>query len=88
MENIKQFPFERARRISSQEISQARKAIEQVTGKNRPMRGRPPKNLSEKFKAISIRLHPKILTWAKKRAKELGVGYQTVINNYLLKKIA
>jgi len=37
---------------------------------------------------ISIRLHPRVLAWAKTQAKKKGVGYQTVINDILLKKVA
>ncbi|WP_373425491.1 hypothetical protein [Chroococcidiopsis cubana] len=32
-----------------------------------------------------MRLHPKVIEWAKEEAEERGVGYQTVINETLLK---
>jgi uncharacterized protein (DUF4415 family) len=48
-------------------------------------RGRPPKDETEKYEAISIRLHPKVIQWAKTEANKRGVGYQTVINETLLK---
>jgi uncharacterized protein (DUF4415 family) len=86
MKNSKNFPFEKARRITSQEVSSARKAIEEKTGKKRRSRGRPVKSAEDKFVATSIRLHPKVIEWAKKEAKKLGVGYQTVINETLLAK--
>jgi uncharacterized protein (DUF4415 family) len=86
MKNSKNFPFERARRISSKEVSSARKAIEQKTGKKRPIRGRPVKSDEDKFVPTSIRLHPKILEWAKREAKKRGCGYQTIINEILLEK--
>ena len=41
----------------------------------RPLRGRPPKPKSEKIAAISIRLHPLVLAWAKSEGKKTGVGY-------------
>nr|WP_253715866.1 BrnA antitoxin family protein [Bdellovibrio bacteriovorus] len=63
-----------------------RKAIEERTGKKRPHRGRPAKSENEKFVPISIKLHPQVLAWAKREAKKRGVGYQTIINETLLKK--
>jgi uncharacterized protein (DUF4415 family) len=86
MKNSKDFPFEKARRISGKEVASARKAIELKTGKKRLVRGRPTKSEEEKFVPTSIRLHPKILEWAKKEAKKRGVGYQTIINEILLAK--
>jgi len=88
MSNAKTFPFKNARRITDAEVGKAQKAIEKATGKKRKSRGRPSKIAGEKFRAISIRLHPKILLWAKREAKKRGIGYQTVINNVLLKKSA
>ena len=86
MNNSKSFPFEKARRVTHDEVVSARKAIEAKTGKKRPSRGRPAKAENVKFVPTSIRLHPKIIEWAKKQAKKQGVGYQTVINEYLLAK--
>lgn len=88
MKSSKNFPFENARRITSQEVAAGKKAIEEKTGKKRTSRGRPAKSDDEKFVATSIRLHPKIIAWAKKEAKKQGVGYQTIINEVLLKKAA
>ena len=85
MKNIKTFPFEKARRITKSEVTSAKKAIEKQTGKKRPRRkGRPIKTAKDKYKPTSIRLHPKVLTWAKKEAKKRGVGYQTIINESLI----
>ena len=42
----------------------------------------------EKYRPVSIRLHPSVLTWAKREAKRRGLGYQTVINEVLLKATA
>ncbi len=53
----------------------------------RPRRGRPPKGTA-KYQPVSIRLSPKVLIWAKQEAKRRGVGYQTVINETLLKASA
>ena len=87
MKKAKQFPFESARRVTVKEVNAARKAIEEKTGQKRRSRGRPPKG-DAKFHPVSIRLHPKALEWAKDEAKRRGVGYQTIINEILLKKAA
>jgi uncharacterized protein (DUF4415 family) len=86
MRNSRDFPFERARRISAKEIAVGRKAIEEKTGQGRRSRGRPVKSGEERFVPTSIRLHPKVLEWAKREAKRRGCGYQTVINKILLEK--
>lgn len=88
MKNTRLFPFEKARRITTAEVNAARAAIERITGKKRPLRGRPPKEKSEKYRVISIRLHPRIVHWAKGEAKRKGLGYQTIINQVLLKRVA
>jgi uncharacterized protein (DUF4415 family) len=88
MKKQKEFRFENARRVSTKETSKFHKAIEKKLGAKRPSRGRPPKPASEKFEAISIRLHPLVIAWAKNEAKRKGVGYQTIINEFLLEKIA
>jgi uncharacterized protein (DUF4415 family) len=87
MKTPRQFPFESARRVSAAETEAARKAIEQKLGKKRPKRGRPPKG-AEKYRPVSIRLHPSVIAWAKREAKRRGLGYQTVINEVLLKATA
>ncbi len=86
MKNSKEFPFEKARRISKRELTAARKAIEEKTGAPRPPRGRPAKSEEDKYLATSIRLHPKVMTWARREARKRGVGYQTIINDALLEK--
>jgi uncharacterized protein (DUF4415 family) len=88
MKKQKEFPFEKARRISESEVRSYKKAIEEKLGNKRPVRGRPPKSEDSKFQPISIRLHPLILEWAKKEAKRRGVGYQTIINEVLMEKAA
>ena len=88
MKKLKNFPFEKSRRITSKEVASARKAIEAKTGQKRKSRGRPCSKKNNKYVPTSIRLHPIIVVWAKKEAKKKGVGYQTVINESLLKKAA
>jgi uncharacterized protein (DUF4415 family) len=87
MKTAKDFPFEKARRISATETEAARKAIAAKLGTNRPRRGRPPKG-TEKYQPVSIRLHPRVIAWAKREAKKRHLGYQTVINELLLKATA
>jgi uncharacterized protein (DUF4415 family) len=84
MSKAREFPFEQARRVTAREVEAARKAIEAKLGRKRPRRGRPPKG-DEKYAPVSIRLHPRVVAWAKKEAKRRGLGYQTVINEALLK---
>ncbi len=88
MKNTKEFPFKNARRITFKEIKLFKKAIEKKIGKKRKNRGRPPKAFVNKYQPISIRLHPKIILWAQHEAKKRKVGYQTIINEALLKKAA
>ncbi len=83
MKKIREFNFENARRITPKERAMYKKAIEAKLGIKL---GRPPKKPELKYKAISIKLDPKILKWAKKEAKKRKIGYQTVINEELLKK--
>ena len=80
-----EFPFEHARRVTAEEVTAGRSAIAAKLGKPRPKRpGRPPKG-SDKYTPVSIRLHPRVVAWAKREARRHGVGYQTVINEALLK---
>lgn len=86
MKSTSEFPFERSRRVTANEVKKARKAIEKLTGKPRAKRmGRPPKATDEKFIPISLRLHPLALAWLKKEAKKRAIPYQSIINEMLLK---
>lgn len=80
----REFDFSQARRMTAREVEAARKAYEAKTGKPHPLRGRPPKPEHERHLAVSIRLHPKALAWARREATRRGLGYQTVINETLL----
>src|SRR2546430_13026026 len=62
-----EFPFEHARRVTAEEVAAARSAIASKLGKRRPRRGRPPKG-ADKYTPLSIRLHPKVIAWAKQQA--------------------
>lgn len=82
------FDFSKARHFTEKEREQFRRAIEQKLGVKVPKRGRPEKGLEEKYAPVSIRLHPHALSWARREAKRRGIGYQTVINEALLKLAA
>ncbi len=82
------FDFFRARRITPKEVAENRKAIEAKLGIKLPPRGRPPKKDHERHRPVTIRLHPHALAWAKQEAKRRGVGYQTIINEALLRLAA
>jgi len=69
--------------VTPAEVAAARKAIARKLGKRRPSRGRPPKGAA-KYLPVSIRLHPRVVAWAKREAKRRGIGYQTVINEALI----
>jgi uncharacterized protein (DUF4415 family) len=87
MSSNSEFPFASARRITSEEVVAAEKALKEQFGIEISRRGRPPKLQEEKYEAVSIRLHPKVLLWAKAEGDRRGVGYQTVINEELLKLV-
>ncbi|MEX0268682.1 BrnA antitoxin family protein [Leptolyngbyaceae cyanobacterium UHCC 1019] len=87
MSQESEFPFEKARRVTLEENQKFRAAIADQFGITLKKRGRPTKDESEKYEPVSIRLHPKVLAWARKEATKRGVGYQTVINEVLLQQI-
>lgn len=87
MSQDSEFPFERSRRVTPEENQAFRSAIADQFGISPKKRGRPSKEEEEKYEPISIRLHPKVLAWAKAEAEKRGIGYQTVINEVLLEQI-
>ncbi|UBF24830.1 BrnA antitoxin family protein [Kovacikia minuta CCNUW1] len=88
MNQESEFPFERARRVTPEESQTFRAAIADQFGIKLKKRGRPAKEEEEKYEPISIRLHPKVLAWARAEADKRGIGYQTVINEVLLEQIS
>ncbi len=70
---------------SAAELKSYKKAIEKKLGVKL---GPPFKKADEKYIPTYIKLNPKIIKWAKKIALKKGIGYQTVINDELLKKAA
>ena len=81
--------WKHARRITPAETEMFRKAIERKLGVHRrPRVGRPTKYPEGKLRSVTIRLHPRVIAWAKSEAKRLGIGYQAVINEALLRRAA
>ncbi|MBD2514292.1 AT hook motif protein [Nostoc sp. FACHB-973] len=60
MNQESEFPFEKARRVTSEESQEFRAAIAEQLGINLKKRGRPAKEEEEKYEPISIRLYPKV----------------------------
>jgi predicted DNA binding CopG/RHH family protein len=86
--HVPEFDFSRARRITPTERRMYRQALKNTFGVEMPRRGRPEKEAHLKYQDIHIKIHPKALLWAKSKAKKKGVGYQTIINEVLLKQAA
>jgi predicted DNA binding CopG/RHH family protein len=85
MNQESEFPFDRARRVTPEENQKFRAAVSaQLKLKKRSL---PSKDEDDKYEPVSIRLHPRILVWAKEEAAKQGIGYQTVINELLLSQI-
>ena len=87
MKKTREFDFSRARRVAPEETAMFKKAIEETFHLKRPARGRPPKG-RDKYRDVHIRLHPKALEWARSQAKLRGIGYQTIINQTLMRHVA
>ena len=85
MKKLKEFDFSKARRVTQQETLAFKKAIERTLNVKRPARGRPPKGPA-KYRDVHIRIHPVALAWAHAQAKHRGIGYQTFINEVLLRR--
>ena len=87
MKQESDFPFERARRVTPEENQKFREAVSEQFGVKLKKREKPIE-LEEEYEPISIKLHPKVLVWAKEEAQKKGIDYQTVINEVLLEKIS
>lgn len=85
MKKTDRFPFERARKITRSELKTFGAAYRNTFGEEPPRRGRPRKG-PDKYRDVHIKLHPKALAWARAQAKREGIGYQTLINQVLLRQ--
>jgi uncharacterized protein (DUF4415 family) len=77
----KPFNWANARRVTPEEHARFKEAVENT----RKLRGRPPKPTEEKFQRVNIRLDPRVVAWAKREAQRKHIGYQTVLNQALLR---
>ena len=75
--------FKTARRPTPRELSEARQAIERLTGKPRPVRRGRPFLGPLKARDIHLRIPPWILQRLRAKADKRGIGYQTLINEIL-----
>jgi len=74
--------------LSQQNSNIGDEADKPVAKKRRaPGGGRKAKKQNELYVSISMRLHPKVMEWAKAEAEKQGIGYQSFINETLLKQI-
>lgn len=73
------------RRVTPEEHARFHRAYVNTFGKEPPKRGRPPKG-DDKYVPMFMKIHPRALAWAKALAARRSIGYQTVINETLLKK--
>jgi hypothetical protein len=80
--------WKKARRVTPEKRELFRQAYINTFGKEPPVRGRPTKAPHHKYRDIHLKLHPKAWAWARMEAKRRGIGYQTLINEILLKKAA
>ena len=87
MKKESNFPFERARRVTPQENQEFRKAISEQFGIELRNRDFSSKN-EDNYELITLKIHPKILAWAKEESQKKGINYQIVINEFLLEKIS
>ena len=77
----KEFDFSKAKRVTPQEHARFKEAL----SKPAKIIGRPRNPPDEKFVPVYIRLDPRIVKWAKREAKRRRLGYQTVLNEELLR---
>ncbi|MFA5975724.1 MAG: BrnA antitoxin family protein [Elusimicrobiota bacterium] len=80
--------FKRARRSSPQDRARFKTAYIRTFGHPPPRRGPLHKAPAERYVPTFIKLHPGALAWARAEAKRRGIGYQTVINETLLRQAA
>jgi uncharacterized protein (DUF4415 family) len=80
--------FKRARHFTPEERAMFRAAYINMFGHPPPKRGPLHKHPSERYVPTYIKLHPKVIQWARREGKRRGLGYQTIINQALLRRAA
>jgi uncharacterized protein (DUF4415 family) len=73
------------RRVTPEEHARFHEAYVNTFGKEPPRRGRPKKG-KDKYVPMYMKIHPRALAWAKATAARQSKGYQTVINEVLLRQ--
>jgi len=69
---VTEFPFASARCITVQEVATAERSGNNLALSCR--NGKTHKDESERYEPVSIRLHSKVIEWAKEEAAERGIG--------------
>jgi predicted DNA binding CopG/RHH family protein len=87
MQKSRDLSIESEQRDADRKVVAKKKSANQQLSDYIYHKGRQSKTETEKYKPISIRLHPVILEWAKAEAQKRGIGYQSVINETLLEQI-
>ena len=87
MPKRRELPSEPHKRLTTENIVAGERSAKGKLSDYIYKTGRRPKTEKEKYKPVSIRLHPVVLEWAKAEAERRGVGYQSVINETLLELI-
>lgn len=80
--------FRQGKHLTPQERATFGNAYRNTFHKEPPHFGRPYKYMDAKLVPVSIRLHPTILTWAREQAHKKHMGYQSFINQLLLRLAA
>ena len=89
MKSLKEFPFHRARRITSGEVATFRSGIEDLQGRKRLKRkGRPPKGEAGAIDRVAATLDSKAMAPLRKQAAKQGVDSQVLINQLLFNELS
>jgi predicted DNA binding CopG/RHH family protein len=80
--------YKKGRHFTDEERAKFADAYRNTFHKEPPRVGRPFKYENLKLKPISIRLHPHVIRWAKKKAQEKSMGYQSFLNDFLMRHAA
>ena len=78
----------RGHRVTPKQHEKYSKALDTQFGIDRPRLGRRPGDPADRYIPTYIKLHPRVVAWAKAEAKRIGIGYQTLINRTLLQRAA
>lgn len=80
--------YKKGRHFTDEERAKFAEAYINTFHKAPPRVGRPLKYAGGRLKAISIRLHPDVLRWAKKEGHKQHMGYQSFLSEFLLRHAA